>query len=197
MIALIDYGAGNLQSVANALTHLDADFKVVSDPDGLADSEKIVFPGVGAAASCMQVLQARGFDQALTRQQVPVLGICLGMQLFTEWSEEGARRVQCLGVVPGHTARFVGAVKRPQIGWNTIRLLREDPLFTGVPSEEYFYFAHSYRVHTLQAFVLAETEYGDIYPSVIRRDNFWGVQFHPEKSGSYGLRILQNFVEKC
>jgi glutamine amidotransferase len=197
MIALIDYGAGNLQSVANALSHLDAEFAITDDPGTVAGSAKVIFPGVGAAASCMQALAGRGLDQTLRRVNVPVLGICLGMQVLTASSGEGAQEVGCLGMLPGYTARFAATEKLPQIGWNTIEILRKDPLLEGIASGEHFYFLHSYRVHTTEQHVLAQTVYGTPYPSIVRRDNFWGVQFHPEKSGSAGLRLLRNFIELC
>jgi glutamine amidotransferase len=197
MIALIDYGAGNLQSVANALAHLEADFAITDDPDTVANSAKVIFPGVGAAASCMQALADRGLDETLRRMTRPVLGICLGMQVLTSSSGEGAREVECLGVLPGHTSRFDGNVKLPQIGWNTIEALETDPLLEDIKPGEHFYFLHSYRVHANEEHILAQTVYGAPYPSIVRRDNFWGVQFHPEKSGPAGLRLLRNFIELC
>ncbi len=197
MIALVDYGAGNLRSVANALTRVDAEFEVTDDPADLDGADRIVFPGVGAASSCMEALADRGLDAALKACEQPVLGICLGMQVLTESSTEGGEEIDCLGLLPGRTARFEGGVKLPQIGWNTVAIVRDDPLFEGIPSGEHFYFAHSYRVHTDPEFVLAETDYGGPYPSVVRRANVRGVQFHPEKSGPYGLRLLRNFIERC
>lgn len=197
MIVLVDYGAGNLRSVANALAHLGFDHEVSSEPAVVASADKIIFPGVGAAASCMQELRARGLDRALATSARPVLGICLGMQLLTHSSTEGHATIDCLGVLPGEAARFQGAVKLPQIGWNTISKKIQDPLLEGIESGEYFYFLHSYRVHTDSEYVIAETDYGEIFPSVIRRGNFWGVQFHPEKSGDAGLKLLTNFLERC
>lgn len=196
-IALIDYGAGNLRSVANALAHLGVEFLVADDPATAVRGDKIILPGVGAAASCMRELQVRGLGDAVRSCRRPVLGICLGMQCFAEWSAEGGDRVSCLGVIPGGAEPFSSDVKAPQTGWNTVALCRDDPLFEGVTSGEHFYFLHSYRVRTSPEYVVAETDYGGRYASAVRRDNFWGVQFHPEKSGRAGLRVLQNFVERC
>lgn len=196
-MALIDYGAGNLQSVANALTRLGIEYEVTADPEVVRSAVKVVFPGVGAAASCMAELRERGLVSALHGAERPVLGICLGMQVLTESSAEGGERVECLGVLPGRAERFGEGVKVPQMGWNTVRVVRDDPLFAEIPPDEHFYFLHSYRVRTEPAYVLAETEYDGSYASAVRRENFWGVQFHPEKSGPYGLRILKNFVERC
>lgn len=196
-VALIDYGAGNLQSVANALAHLGIDFEVTADPEVVAGAGKVIFPGVGAAASCMAELEARGLVGPLRAARRPVLGICLGMQVLTESSAEGGRRVECLGVMPGRAERFGEGVKVPQMGWNTVRVLRPDPLFAEIPPDEHFYFLHSYRVQTAPEHVLAETEYDGPYPSAVRRENFWGVQFHPEKSGPHGLQVLKNFAERC
>ena len=197
MIALVDYGAGNMRSVANALDQIGASFQITESPETLATADKVVFPGVGAAASCMEELRARGLVRALRACEQPVLGICLGMQALTESSSEGGTPVDCLGLVPGRTSRFEGDLKLPQIGWNTVEIAREDPLFAGVPDSEHFYFLHAYRVDVDTSYVLGRTDYGGPYPSAIRNGNFWGVQFHPEKSGPYGLRILHNFVERC
>ena len=196
-VALIDYGAGNLRSVANALAHLGADFEVTADPEVVASAAKVIFPGVGAAASCVRELAARGLGEAIRSHRGPVLGICLGMQVLTESSAEGGEGVPCLGVLPGRTERFGTGVKVPQMGWNTVLPSREDPLFTGIPAGEHFYFLHAYRVRTSPEHVLAETEYDGSYASAVRGANFRGVQFHPEKSGPAGLALLRNFLERC
>lgn len=196
-VALIDYGAGNLRSVANALTRLGVEFVVTADPVVVTAADKVILPGVGAAASCMRELRARGLVDALRACRQPVLGICLGMQCLTESSAEGDEPVQCLGVIPGRTERFAEGLKAPQMGWNTIAMVREDPLFCDIPGGEHLYFLHSYRVRTNPEYVVAETDYGGPYHSAVRRNNFWGVQFHPEKSGPAGLRILKNFAEQC
>lgn len=197
MIALVDYGAGNIRSVANALDRIGATYRVTDDPNDVARAERVIFPGVGAAGSCMQELASRGLTEALRDHDGPMLGICLGMQVLTDWSAEGRSRVECLGVMPGHTERFRGAIKLPQIGWNTVEFLHDDPLFHDLPSGEHFYFAHSFRVHTDPQLVIGVTEYGEEYPSVVREGKVRGVQFHPEKSGPHGLTLLRNFVERC
>lgn len=196
-IALVDYGAGNMRSVANALAHVGASFEITEDPATVAKADKVVFPGVGAAASCMEALRACGLDEALRSCEQPVLGICLGMQALTDWSTEGDANVVCLGIVPGRTHHFRSVRKLPQIGWNRLEIVRDDPLLAGVPDGEHFYFLHAYRVDVEARCVLGRTDYGGPYPSAIRNGNFWGVQFHPEKSGPYGLHILRNFVERC
>lgn len=196
-VALIDYGAGNLRSVANALAHLGVGFEIATNPEVVTAADKVVFPGVGAAASCMRELRSLGLVEALRSLGRPVLGLCLGMQVLTESSAEGGEGVECLGIIPGRSERFGTAVKVPQMGWNTVRPLRDDPLFAGIPAGEHFYFLHAYRVRTSPEHVLAETEYDGTYPSAVRRANFWGVQFHPEKSGPAGLRLLRNFIERC
>lgn len=195
-IALIDYGAGNLRSVANALAHLGIGFEITADPEAVLRADKVIFPGVGAAASCMRELRARGLVEALRECRQPVLGICLGMQCLTEWSAEG-EGVECLAMLPGRAVRFSGDVKVPQIGWNSVEHRQSDHLFDGIPSGERFYFLHSYRVETDREWVLAETDYGEWYPCAVRRENFRGVQFHLEKSGPPGLRVLENFVHRC
>ena len=196
-VALIDYGAGNLRSVANALEHLGSEFEVTADPDVVASAKKVIFPGVGAAASCVRELAARGLGDAIRSHRGPLLGICLGMQVLTESSAEGGRDVPCLGLLPGHTERFGPTVKVPQMGWNTVRPTRDDPLFAGIAADEYFYFLHAYRVRTSREHVLAESDYDGPYASAVRRGNVWGVQFHPEKSGPAGLALLRNFLERC
>jgi len=197
-VVVIDYGAGNLRSVTNALSHLGVPHAVSDDPEVVARAGKIVFPGVGAATSCMAALRKRELVAALRSCRVPLLGICLGMQVLAELSEEGDRPVACLGLVRGKVERFAEGLKVPQIGWNTVRVLDEgDPLFYGIPQDEPFYFLHAYRLRTDPAYVLAETTYGKPYPSAVRRGTVRGVQFHPEKSGPAGLRLLRNFVERC
>jgi glutamine amidotransferase len=195
MIALIDYGAGNLRSVENALARLGAASTIASTPDDLARARAIIFPGVGAAAPAMAGLRDRGLDTsviAAIRNRVPFLGICLGMQLLFEWSaEDGAA---CLGVLPGTVERMKTQQKLPHVGWNTLEHVRPHPVFEGSEGEA-FYFVHSYIVAPRHPTVAAgETTHGVPFVSAIARQGLVGVQFHPERSGSAGLRLLENFV---
>ena len=197
MIALVDYGAGNLRSVEFALEHLGVPFRRARDPVELLGATAIILPGVGAAASAMRELEDRELAGALRETALPVLGVCLGLQLFTERSEEGDAPVDCLGLVPGETRRF-GAVSGdfplplPHIGWNET-VLSGDPLFEGLPEREHFYYLHSYRAAVPAGCVIAEAEYGEPFPAAVRSGRRVAVQFHPEKSGSAGLRVLANF----
>jgi glutamine amidotransferase len=195
MIALIDYGAGNLRSVQNALARLGATCTIASTPEDLANARAIIFPGVGAAAPAMAGLRERGIDQAVIaaiRNGVPFLGICLGMQLLFEWSaEDGAA---CLGVVPGTVERLKTEEKLPHVGWNTLDHVRPHPVLEGLEGEA-FYFVHTYVVvPRYPAIAAGETTYGVPFVSAIARQGLVGVQFHPERSGSAGLRLLENFL---
>jgi len=195
MIALIDYGAGNLRSVENALARLDATCTIASTPEDLAHSRAIIFPGVGAAAPAMAGLRDRGLDKAVIaaiRNGVPFLGICLGMQVLFEWSaEDGAA---CLGVLPGTVERMKTQEKLPHVGWNTLEHVRPHPVLDGMEGEA-FYFVHSYVVvPRYPAVVAAETTHGVPFVSAIARQGLVGVQSHPERSGTAGLRLLANFL---
>jgi glutamine amidotransferase len=195
VIALIDYGGGNLRSVQNALARLDAACTITSTPEDLAKARAIIFPGVGAAGPAMAGLRERGLDQAVTaaiRNGIPFLGICLGMQLLFEWSaEDGAA---CLGVFPGTVERLQTKEKLPHVGWNTLEHVRPHRVLDGMEGEA-FYFVHSYVVVPRYPAVAAgETTYGVPFVSAIARQGLIGVQFHPERSGSAGLRLLENFL---
>lgn len=199
MIAIIDYGAGNLRSVRNTLVHLGAQVITASTPDQLAGAEKIVLPGVGAFGAGINALRAAGFEGPLKQAVaagVPIIGICLGMQYLFESSDEmGLHRG--LGLLPGRVTRFpAGGPKIPHIGWNQLHIRQAHPLLAGVESGAYAYFVHSYYVEADDpADVLAVTDYGIEYASVVARGNLFGIQPHPEKSQAVGLRILRNFVE--
>jgi glutamine amidotransferase len=203
VIAVVDYGAGNLRSVELALDRLGVPHRRAPGPRDLDRADGVILPGVGAAASAMRALEARGLAAALRAREGPLLGVCLGMQLLTERSEEsdpegGPGPVSCLGLVPGETRRIAGrgsdgaSLRLPHIGWNATAL-RPDPLFEGLRPEEYFYFLHSYRVACDDRLAVATAEHGERFPAAVRSGERVGVQFHPEKSGDAGLRVLANF----
>ena len=199
MIAIIDYGAGNLRSVRNTLTYLGADVITVSRPDQLNGTEKIVLPGVGAFGAGINALRAAEFEEPLKEKVaagVPLIGICLGMQYLFESSEEMGDH-KGLGLLPGRVTRFpADGPKVPHIGWNQLHIRQDSPLLAGVENSAYAYFVHSYYVEAADpGDVLATTDYGIDYASVVARDNLFGIQPHPEKSQAVGLRILKNFVE--
>lgn len=197
-VGLIDYRAGNRRSVENALKALGVAFRVIERGEEFSLVDRIIFPGVGEARAAMEVLAERGLDRGLreaARSGVPMLGICIGCQLFLERSEE--RDASCLGIVGGASRRFPPAkgLKIPQIGWNQVFHGGRHRLFEGVPDGGSFYFDHSYYPDpTDRGMVIADTEYGITFASAYARGNVMAVQFHPEKSGPYGLRLLANFA---
>ncbi len=193
-IGLIAYRGGNIRSIRSALESLGVEVVYSRDPAELSNCAGVVFPGVGAAAPAMEDLQATGLHTWIPTYTRPFLGICLGMQLLCARSEEG--NVPGLGVFPLPVERFQKAPRIPHIGWNNITVLAEDPLFEGIPKESYFYFVHSYRA-PVSSDTIAQAMYGESFSAALRRDNFWGVQFHPEKSGVVGQQILANFVRLC
>jgi imidazole glycerol-phosphate synthase subunit HisH len=199
MIAVIDYGAGNLRSAVRALQHVGADLEVTDDPAVIAAAHAVVLPGVGATRDTMQELSRRGLTGVIPQviqSGRPFLGICVGMQVLAETSEEFGDHA-CLGVVPGRVRRFPeGIGKVPQIGWNQVQLGDSShPLLAGIPDRTDFYFVHSYFVDTSDdQLVAGRTEYGVAFPAIFARDNLMATQFHPEKSGRWGLALLENFV---
>lgn len=193
MIALIDYGAGNLRSVEFALERIGASFRRVGDADGLEGCSGILLPGVGAAASAMGELDRRGMVEPLRTTSLPLLGVCLGMQLLTASSDEGGDRVSCLDRVEGDTRRFDPGPRIPHVGWSRVRLTG-DTLFRGLGDEEWFYFLHGHRV-TSTSTCIGIADHGGPFAAAIRSGSVAGVQFHPEKSGAAGLRVLANFCE--
>lgn len=200
MIAIIDYGMGNLASVKNAFLKLGYEAGTTSDPDEILQAEKVVLPGVGAFADAIGNIRSLGLERAiweLVERQTPLLGICLGMQLlFTESYENGVH--QGLDIIPGCVEKFrlPSQFKVPQMGWNSIDINPASTLLTGIPSMSYFYFVHSYYVVPEdEAAVAARTEYGVSFASAVERGRVFGTQFHPEKSSELGLRILRNFGE--
>ncbi|MSQ42469.1 MAG: imidazole glycerol phosphate synthase subunit HisH [Dehalococcoidia bacterium] len=196
-VVIVDYGAGNLRSVARAVAHAGVEAEVSSDPRAVQSARALILPGVGAAADTMANLRWGGLVEpirAYIASGRPFLGICMGMQALFELSEEGGAH-ECLGVLPGRIVRFSHALTVPHMGWNTVELLWPHPVFEGIASGSYFYFVHSYHpVPGERSHVIAETEYGVRFPSVVGRDNLVATQFHPEKSGGDGLRLYANFL---
>lgn len=201
MIAVINYGAGNLPNVVRALRRVGADLTITDNPEVIRSAQAVVLPGVGATADTMASLRQLGIAAVLPEvvaAGTPFLGICVGMQVLLSESEEFGPH-PCLDIVPGTVRRLPdSAGKIPQIGWNQVQIapeFREHPLFTGIPDGADVYFVHSYYCDVADpAIIAARTDYGLLFPSVIIRDRLAAVQFHPEKSGDYGLRLLANFV---
>jgi len=198
MIAIIDYNAGNLTSVKRALDHLNVESTISSDPAVLRSAERLIFPGVGHAASAMTMLRERGLDIVLREAfaaGMPVLGICLGAQIILSRSEEGD--TPGLGIIEGTVPRFTFAdpsLKIPHMGWDTVRLIRRHPVLRDVKPGDEFYFVHSYYpLPSDRRAVIGVGDYGIEFPAIIGRDNLIALQFHPEKSGGAGLGILKNF----
>ena len=189
-IAIIDYGAGNIQSVKYALKRLGCVGLLTSDKEVISNSDKVIFPGVGQASSAMRKLKYKGLDILIPQLKQPVLGICLGMQLMCDFSEEG--NTECLKIFDTNVKKFDNSVKVPQIGWNTVFDLKTS-LFDSINENEYMYLVHSYYVPILKE-TIATTNYGIDYSTALTKDNFIGVQFHPEKSGSIGEVVLKNFI---
>lgn len=201
MIALLDYGSGNLRSVEKALRKVGADVRLVTRPEGMKDAEAIVLPGVGAFDDCLTAMQRQDLQAGVLdfiRTGRPFLGICVGYQALFERSEEFNSCALGLRVFGGKVVRFSGksGVKIPQIGWNQINLQRPDcPLYRGIPNRSYVYFVHSFFPQPLDPSIAATTtEYGETFVSSVWRDNVFATQFHPEKSQEVGLTLLKNFV---
>ena len=190
MVAIIDYDAGNVRSLQFALERLGVESLLTADSEVIKTAEKVIFPGQGAAGSAMEKLQHTGLDQLIPNLQQPVLGICLGMQLLCDATEEGD--VKGLGIVSGKVIRFSDQVKVPQMGWNTISKL-QTTLFKGINEEDFMYLVHSYYVPLLPE-TIAQSDYDGAYSVALQKDNFYGVQFHPEKSSTAGSQLLQNFL---
>lgn len=193
IIAIIDYNAGNIRSVENAVRRLGVEPLLTADHEAIMKADKVIFPGQGEASNTMDFLKAKGLDQVIKDLKQPTLGICIGMQLMCRHSEEGD--TDCLGIFDVEVKKFVSQRhedKIPQMGWNTITQT-QGPLFDGLAPEEYVYFVHSYYV-PLCPWAAAVTDYIQPYASAMWRDNFYATQFHPEKSGRVGERILQNFI---
>ena len=189
-VSIIKYNAGNIQSVLFALERIGVKASVTDNADELRASDKIIFPGVGEASSAMNYLKEKKLDLVIKNLKQPVLCICLGMQIMCKYSEEG--KTDCLGIFDNTIKLFLGDFKVPQIGWNTIYDLKTD-LFKGVKENDYMYFVHSYYAE-LGGDTIAKTNYGIEYSSALQKNNFYAVQFHPEKSSDAGQLILENFI---
>ena len=197
-VVVIDSGGANLASLLHALRRLDVNAEVSRDPQRIQAATHVLLPGVGAAPDAMARLAASGVDTLLPKLTQPVLGICLGMQLLFEASEEvagDARETRCLGIVPGRVVRMAASPERPvpHMGWNQLETLQEDPLFDGIAQGDHVYFVHSFAA-PVGPDTIAASDYGGRFTAAVRRGNFRGVQFHPERSAAVGARLLANFV---
>jgi glutamine amidotransferase len=190
-LVIIDYGAGNIKSIQFAFKRLGVEAKLSNIPEEILAADKIIFPGVGEASNAMQKLKESGLDVLIPKLKQPVLGICLGMQLLCNYTEEGDTKG--LGVFNTNIKRFSNKVKVPQIGWNTITNLKS-MLFNGISDGEYMYLVHSYYAEICKE-TISVTNYNYNYSSALQKDNFYGVQFHPEKSSIVGEQLLKNFLE--
>ena len=199
MIAIIDYGAGNLRSITNALDFLRVKYKVTDKAEDIEKADKIIFPGVGSFGDCMESLKNRGLIETLRREikKKPYLGICLGLQVLFESSEESPN-IKGLSIFKGKCKKFKSEnLKIPQIGWNSVNIIKKNKLLKNIENDSYLYFVHSYYVEPKnKGIVLTKTDYGIDFVSAIEKGNIFGVQFHPERSGNIGINILENFV-KC
>ncbi len=196
MIVIIDYGVGNLASVKNALDKLGVQSKISSDPKIIKTNDTLILPGVGAAGQGMKNLKRLGLDKVIIeeiKKGKPFLGICLGMQLLFEKSEEG--NVKCLGIFKGGVKKFKKMKKIPQIGWNSIKFSKENKLCKGIKNESFFYFVNSFYCQPFdKSIITGVTDYGENFASIVTKGKVVGVQFHPEKSGKVGFKLLKNFL---
>jgi len=193
-VVIIASGGANIASLQFALERLGANSRVSADPEQIRNASHVILPGVGAAADAMARLRQRNLDTLLPSLKQPVLGICLGMQLLFDASEEG--QANCLGIIPGLAGRFAAAPGRPvpHMGWNTLSIERHSALLEGLSPGDYAYFVHSYAL-AMSAATIASSHYGNPFSACVQRDNFYGAQFHPERSAKVGARLLRNFLE--
>lgn len=198
MIAIIDYGAGNLRSVMNAIAKLGYQSTITSNPTDVLNAQVVILPGVGAAADTMENLKALGMVTSICQfiaEGRPFFGVCIGLQILFTGTEEGGWH-ECLGVIPGRVRRLPSGLKIPHMGWNQVKQRISHPVFKGIPDEANFYFVHSYYgAPEDESLVASETDYGVPFCSVIARGNLVATQFHPEKSGEFGLRMYSNFIK--
>lgn len=195
MIAIIDYDAGNVQSVKNALNDIGIDYKVSNSEFVICNADKIIFPGVGEASSAMQKLHLYNLVNLLRIVKKPILGICLGLQLFGNHSSE--RNTNCLGIIDANVFKFnEDKVTVPHMGWNKVEFVKESKLFDRIDNNSYFYFANSYYLENNEH-TIATAKHDVDFSAAIEHNNYYGVQFHPEKSGEVGIKLLKNFIELC
>lgn len=199
-VLILDYGAGNLRSVARAVAHVGFEAAITAEARALSAADAVILPGVGAAADTMRNLQACGLVEPVRHYIAagrPFFGVCMGLQALLTVSEEGGEH-PCLNVISGRVRRLPAGLKVPHMGWNRVHQRRQHPLFEGVPDGAYFYFVHSYYPDPDDdAVIVGETEYGVTFASVVARGPLVATQFHPEKSGEMGLRLYRNFLTRC
>jgi len=198
VIAIVDYVAGNLRSVANAISRLGYQPKITSSPADLLNAQAVILPGVGAAADTMKNLKRLGLAspiRQLITEERPFFGVCIGLQVLFTSTEEGGWH-ECLDIIPGRVRKLPAGLKVPHMGWNQVKQKASHPIFSGIPDEANFYFVHSYYVEPDdKSLVAGETDYGVPICSVIARGNLVATQFHPEKSGEFGLKMYSNFLK--
>jgi glutamine amidotransferase len=197
LVAVLDYGIGNLRSAQKALERVGADARLTADSGLIADADAVVLPGVGAFGACMDALRECGLDEVAieaANDNRPFLGVCVGMQMLYEGSEESPSSVG-LGVLPGRLRLLPDTVKRPQMQWNLVDVRRPSRLFAHVPDPVWMYFVHSYAADAQGESVVATCDYGGLVAAAVERDGLWATQFHPEKSGAVGLELLRGFVD--
>ncbi len=191
-VAVVKYNAGNIQSLGFALNRLGVDPMITDDPEKLSSADKVIFPGQGEASTAMKYLRTRGLDKVLLSLEQPFLGVCLGMQLMCEYSEENS--TNCLGILPLQVKKFRTEMKVPHMGWNTINQVNEDGLLKGVKNGEFLYFVHSFYVETSE-YTTAISNYEVPFSTAVHYKNFYAIQPHPEKSADTGMHILKNFLD--
>ncbi|ERJ58674.1 imidazole glycerol phosphate synthase subunit HisH [Sphingobacterium paucimobilis] len=193
MIGIVNYGAGNIFSLTAALDRIQVEYGMINHKEDFDRYDRIIIPGVGHAGAAMRKLEETGLVDTILSLKKPVLGICVGMQLLTSYSEEGDAKL--LSIFPLKTLHFKNRIslKTPHMGWNNVKVTAGCPLFTDIPDDSYFYFVHSFFIEHSPVFTGATCNYGLAYSAAVQKDNFYGVQFHPEKSGEYGEQLLMNF----
>lgn len=192
-VVIIDTSCANLSSLKFGVERLGYKVAVTDNAEQIKNADKVFLPGVGAAGAAMRIIKEKGIPEIVKSLEQPVLGICLGMQLMTEHSAEG--NVDCLGLIPGNVRPIkADGLRLPHMGWNTLTEIKDSPLFEGISQQDYFYFVHSLCVAPSE-YTLATCDYGQTFSASIHHKNFYGVQFHPERSGKSGARVIQNFLE--